>query len=107
MGLVELHVEMTLREVLRRAERSANIDADPEALEWERLREHNVDELQAARTLLWAASDWLPTTCWAWWPPQHTGWNGPTGGHGTCSQNCSAATKSRSDDRRHHQPAPQ
>ena len=59
MGLVELHVEMTLREVLRRAERSANIDADPEALEWERLREHNVDELQAARTLLWAASDWL------------------------------------------------
>ena len=60
-GLVELHVEMTLREVLRRAERLANIDADPEALEWERLREHNVDELHAARTLLWAASDWLET----------------------------------------------
>ena len=59
VGLVELHAEMTVREVLRRGERLASIDADPEALEWAVLREHNIDELQAARTLLWAASDWL------------------------------------------------
>ena len=59
VGLVELHAVLTVREVLRRGERLASIDADPEALEWAMLREHNIDELQAARTLLWAASDWL------------------------------------------------
>ena len=58
VGLVKLHAELTVREVLRRGERLASIDADPQALEWELLREHNIDELQAARTLLWAASDW-------------------------------------------------
>jgi len=58
-GLVELHAELTVREVLSRGEHLAKIDADPEAVEWEALREHNVDELQAARTLLWTASDWL------------------------------------------------
>ena len=58
-GLVELHAELTVREVLRRGEHPAKIDADPEALEWAAQREHNIDELQAARSLLWAASDWL------------------------------------------------
>ena len=56
---MELHAELTVREVLRRGEHLAKIDADSEALEWEAQREHNVDELQAARALLWAASDWL------------------------------------------------
>ena len=58
-GLVELHAELTVREVLRRGERLANINADSEALEWAAQREHGIDELQAARVLLWAASDWL------------------------------------------------
>ena len=58
-GLVGLHAELTVQEVLRRGEHLARIDADSEALEWEALREHNVDELQAARSLLWVASDWL------------------------------------------------
>ena len=44
-GLVELHAELTVREVLCRGERLASIDADPEALEWAVLREHNIDEL--------------------------------------------------------------
>ncbi len=50
---------LTVREVLRRGEHLAKIDADPEALECAAQREHNIDELQAARSLLWAASDWL------------------------------------------------
>ena len=58
-GLVELHAELTVREVLRRGEHLAKIDADSEALEWAAQREHNIDEQQVARTLLWAASDWL------------------------------------------------
>ena len=58
-GLVELHAMLTVREVLRRGEHLANIEPGDESPEWSVLREHGIDELQAARALLWAASDWL------------------------------------------------
>ena len=58
-GLVELHAMLTVREVLRRGEHLVNIEPGDESPEWSVLREHGIDELQAARALLWAASEWL------------------------------------------------
>ena len=58
-GLVELHAMLTVREVLRRGEHLVNIEPGAESAGWAVLREHNIDELLAARVLLWAASDWL------------------------------------------------
>lgn len=58
-GLVELHALMTVREVLRRGEHLVNIEPGTESAAWAVPREHNIDELLAARALLGAASEWL------------------------------------------------
>ena len=58
-GLLGVHAELTALEVLRRGEHLASLDPMGDASGWSVLRGDGVDEQQAARVLLWAASGWL------------------------------------------------
>ena len=58
-GLVELHAMLTVRGGPAPRRAPGQHRARDESPEWAVLREHGIDELQAARALLWAASEWL------------------------------------------------
>lgn len=57
--LRELHSELTALEILRRAEHLASLGWPADAPEWDVVNDHGIDERQAARVLVWAASEWL------------------------------------------------
>ncbi len=57
--LRELHNELTALEILRRAEHLASLRWPADTPEWDAVNDHGVEERQAARVLVWAASEWL------------------------------------------------
>ena len=58
-GLLGVHAELTALEALRRGEHLVSLDPVGDASQWSVSRGDGVDEQQAARALLWAASGWL------------------------------------------------
>ena len=57
--LRELHNELTALEIVRRAEHLASLGWPADIPEWDAVNDHGVEERQAARVLVWAASEWL------------------------------------------------
>lgn len=108
-GLVELHAELTVGEVLRRGERPAKIDANLEP--WSGKRCASTTSTNCRRLGCCCGrrrTGWRLTTCWTWSLPRSTGWDGRTCGHGICSRSFSATTGIPGGDRRrHHEPVPQ